>query len=191
MKTFPRLVTALLFSALPGQLVAGEPSPIKVTTRRANDRVEVTLVDGRALVAVHSPRGIGGATLQRTGKAWPEKIAVRLHLRGLESFTVFNGKRKLAASVLSHSGHRRLLHVWEKGKEKKVAPASPYWTQIDIFDVQGRKLRTLLSEPRSAGAHELVWDGRTETGEDTPAGVYFARLRSGKLQETTKLVRVR
>ena len=63
--------------------------------------------------------------------------------------------------------------------------------EIDIFDVQGRRLRSLLSEPRGAGSHELVWDGRTENGEDTPAGVYFARLRSGQLQGTTKLVRVR
>ncbi len=107
MNTFSRLVVALLFATWPGQLVAGESGPIKVTTRRTDDRVEVTLADGRALVTVHSPRGIGGATLQRPGKAWPEKIAVRLYLRGLESFGVSNGKLKLAASVLT-----RISHQW-------------------------------------------------------------------------------
>ena len=153
MKTFLRLAVALLVFVLSGQLVAGKSPPIKVTTKRADDRVEVALKDGRALVTVHSPRGIGGATLQRTGKAWPEKIVVRLYLRGLESFGAANGKLTLAASVLSHSGHRRLLHLWEQGKEKKVEPASPYWTQVGIFDARGKAIEKL---PERGGYFEIV-----------------------------------
>ncbi|NQU24193.1 MAG: hypothetical protein HQ567_23170 [Candidatus Nealsonbacteria bacterium] len=154
MKTLSRLISALLLSALPGQLVAAEPPPpIKATTRRADDRVEITQADDRALVTVRSPRGIGGATLQRTGKAWPGVIVVRLHLRGLESFTVAAGKRKLSASVLSHSGHKRLLHLWEDGKEKKIEPASPYWTQLGIFDARGKPIEKL---PEQGGYFEIT-----------------------------------
>ena len=81
---------------------------------------------------------------------------MRLYLRGLESFTVSDEKRKLAASVLSHSSHRRLLHLWEQGKEKKVAPASPYWMQVDIFDARGKPIKKL---PGSGGYFELVLPG--------------------------------
>ncbi|MFO7653451.1 MAG: FlgD immunoglobulin-like domain containing protein [Candidatus Krumholzibacteriia bacterium] len=62
--------------------------------------------------------------------------------------------------------------------------------QVDIYDVAGRRVRTLLNDSRDIGTGVLVWDGRTESGAEAPGGVYLARLTAGGLQTITKLVRV-
>jgi hypothetical protein len=47
---------------------------------------------------------------------------------------------------------------------------------ISIYDLAGRRLRTITDEYRHAGEHEFVWDGRDDWGNSVPSGVYFCRL---------------
>lgn len=63
--------------------------------------------------------------------------------------------------------------------------------RLDIVDVTGRRIRTLVDGPVAAGFHSTDWNGRTEEGYDAGAGVYFARLRSGGTEMTRKLLRIR
>ncbi len=48
-------------------------------------------------------------------------------------------------------------------------------TQIGIYDVAGRKLRTLADRIFPAGEHTLTWDGTDDAGRAVPRGVYFVR----------------
>ncbi len=63
-------------------------------------------------------------------------------------------------------------------------------TTLDLFDVRGRRVRSLLSGHATAGRHLLVWDGKDDSGQDLPGGVYLARLRAGGELHSTKLVRM-
>jgi flagellar hook assembly protein FlgD len=48
---------------------------------------------------------------------------------------------------------------------------------VRVYNLRGQAVASLLeSEARSAGSHEIVWDGRTAAGERAPSGVYFFRL---------------
>lgn len=47
--------------------------------------------------------------------------------------------------------------------------------RLQVFDVSGRHLTTLVNGYRPAGEHEIAWDGGTPTGP-MPSGVYFARV---------------
>jgi hypothetical protein len=47
--------------------------------------------------------------------------------------------------------------------------------QIDIFDIQGRLIRTLSVGPESS-AGEIIWDGRNANSRAIASGVYFFRL---------------
>ncbi len=50
---------------------------------------------------------------------------------------------------------------------------------IEILDPAGRLIRRLMtSEPVSAGAHRVVWDGRDATGRDAGQGLLFYRVRT-------------
>lgn len=50
--------------------------------------------------------------------------------------------------------------------------------RLELFDVRGRRVRTLVDGPRPAGAHVARWDGRDESGAPAAAGVYFLRLEA-------------
>jgi|GEM_PF-1072691 len=49
---------------------------------------------------------------------------------------------------------------------------------VELFDVTGRKVRTLLSGDMTAGHHELSWDGRDDAGRAVSSGLYFYRVRT-------------
>ena len=126
---------------------------LDIKTKKTEDQVEVETKDGTAIFTFRCPTGIGGATIEFKDAKWPEKVVLRLRLKGLESLTVSNGKIKLTASVLSHSGNTRLLAVVENGKEKKVEKGSPYWTELRGFDSTGKPVAGL---PGNGGYFESV-----------------------------------
>lgn len=60
--------------------------------------------------------------------------------------------------------------------------------RLVVFDVQGRKVRTLIAGPRPAGAQEITWDGRDDGGRPAGAGVYALRLDAAGTHATRRLV---
>jgi hypothetical protein len=46
---------------------------------------------------------------------------------------------------------------------------------VGIYDLFGRRVRTLLDGPVAAGATAVSWDGHGEHGAPTSSGIYFAR----------------
>jgi hypothetical protein len=64
--------------------------------------------------------------------------------------------------------------------------------QLAIFDLAGRRVRTLISGKKlAAGYHETSWDGRDETGHPVAAGIYIYRLDSSAFHASRKLVLLR
>ncbi len=59
---------------------------------------------------------------------------------------------------------------------------------LEVFDVSGRLVRTLVRESMPAGGHEVSWDGADESGRRVSAGVYLYRLRAGEFEATRRLV---
>ncbi len=58
------------------------------------------------------------------------------------------------------------------------APGGGARAAVDVFDVAGRRLRTLESEDGAS----WNWDGLDAAGRRVPAGIYFARARGGELE---------
>ena len=61
----------------------------------------------------------------------------------------------------------------------------PSMTSVVIYDLAGRAVAVLNSAEMSEGSHELVWDGRGESGERVSAGLYLCRVRSAEMAATT------
>jgi hypothetical protein len=83
---------------------ADDTPPFKITTRRDNDKVEAKVEKGKVTFSIHSPFGISQAVIGRAGEVWPDAVALRLHLKGLEKFKVTDGKVKLEASASLQDG---------------------------------------------------------------------------------------
>lgn len=66
-------------------------------------------------------------------------------------------------------------------------PAGGHLTAT-IFDVAGRRVRTLVDADQIEGPHEVVWNGTRDDGARAVSGVYFCRLNSGEVHVTQKIV---
>lgn len=71
------------------------------------------------------------------------------------------------------------------------AMPAPGPARVSVLDVRGRRVRGLTEGTRSAGRHELVWDGRDDGGNPVAPGVYFVLLEAGRETWARKLVRLR
>jgi len=59
---------------------------------------------------------------------------------------------------------------------------------LSLYDVSGRKMRSLVDATLDAGPHSARWDGRNDAGARVAAGVYFARLESGRSRLDSKVL---
>ena len=60
--------------------------------------------------------------------------------------------------------------------------------KIDIYDLAGKKIRTLVNNNVEAGFHTCVWNGKNDKGEKIAAGVYIVSMKTRSLFQTRKIV---
>jgi len=57
---------------------------------------------------------------------------------------------------------------------------------VTIYDISGRIIRQISS---AGGTEPVRWDGRTSTGSEAEKGLYLARVQSGYLDRTIKILK--
>jgi len=60
--------------------------------------------------------------------------------------------------------------------------------RIDVFNVAGRLVRTIVDERQEAGYKEAAWDGTNDAGEKVASGVYMYRMEAGKYASKKMMV---
>jgi len=70
----------------------------------------------------------------------------------------------------------------------KYGIASDNQVSLLIYDVAGRKVRTLVNERQRADVYRITWDGSNDAGQRVASGVYFYKLVAGKYSQTKKMV---
>jgi hypothetical protein len=63
--------------------------------------------------------------------------------------------------------------------------------EIEIFDVSGRRVKTLKNHVLSPGHYSVEWKGRNQNGEPVASGVYFYRLKTGSYTKMRKILLIR
>ena len=63
--------------------------------------------------------------------------------------------------------------------------------KIDIFNILGDPVKTVLNEKQAPGYKTIVWDGKNESGLPVGAGLYFYQLQTPTYIHTKKMVLVR
>ncbi len=59
---------------------------------------------------------------------------------------------------------------------------------LAIYDMRGRRIRTLADKPLDPGTHLFAWDGRDSSGRTVPSGTYIYRMKQGEDQFTRKML---
>lgn len=67
----------------------------------------------------------------------------------------------------------------------------PGLATVEIYDVTGRRVRTLVRGEFPAGYQTAIWDGRNERGLGVPSGLYVIRATTGGSSQSLKVVTTR
>ncbi len=70
----------------------------------------------------------------------------------------------------------------------RFALSSAEAVQLNVYDLTGRVVKTLVNGPMSADHHEVVWDGKNGSGDRVASGVYFYKLVAGDYSATEKML---
>jgi immune inhibitor A len=61
------------------------------------------------------------------------------------------------------------------------------WVRVEIYNLLGQEVRTLVNEDRPAGKYTVEWDGLNQDGEEVSSGIYFCRLSAQGFSQTKKM----
>jgi hypothetical protein len=60
--------------------------------------------------------------------------------------------------------------------------------RLDVFNILGQRVITLVEEMQDAGYKAVTWKGRDDRGADLPSGIYFYTLRAGNFITSRKMI---
>jgi hypothetical protein len=62
--------------------------------------------------------------------------------------------------------------------------------ELDIFSVEGRLVKTVTAPDGESGIRKVTWNGDSHDGGYSAPGLYFARLKTGRVTHTTKILKL-
>jgi hypothetical protein len=66
-------------------------------------------------------------------------------------------------------------------------PAASH-VKLEILNVLGKRVNTLVIEYYEAGSHSVIWDGRDDYGSVAASGIYFYRIEANENQAVKKMM---
>jgi hypothetical protein len=72
-----------------------------------------------------------------------------------------------------------------------LPPGSSHAVRMEIRDIRGRRIATLVDEVKPSGSYAVRWDGREKGGRDAAAGIYLVVLEVDGRRLTRKILLLR
>ncbi len=60
--------------------------------------------------------------------------------------------------------------------------------RLNIYNIQGQLVRTLVNGQSAAGRYHVIWDGRSDRGQTVSSGIYIYRIQAGDFVRTRKMM---
>nr|MBP7563699.1 T9SS type A sorting domain-containing protein [Candidatus Cloacimonadota bacterium] len=60
--------------------------------------------------------------------------------------------------------------------------------KINIYNIKGQKVKTLINENKQAGVHKIVWDGKDHKQKNVSSGIYFYHIQTNHGRVTRKML---
>ncbi len=70
----------------------------------------------------------------------------------------------------------------------KYSLHTPSQVRLDIYNMKGQHVRTLVNETKASGNHSVIWNGKDSSGNSVSSGVYFYKMQSGTYSSTHKMI---
>lgn len=62
---------------------------------------------------------------------------------------------------------------------------------VEIFNINGQRIRSLVNETKDPGRYREMWDGKNEYDQPVATGIYFCRLRVDTSSSVRKMLIIR
>ena len=62
---------------------------------------------------------------------------------------------------------------------------------LEIFNIKGQKVITLINEEKETGFHKIIWNGRDSNNRKVSSGVYFYRIITEKNEKIKKMILIK
>jgi hypothetical protein len=124
----------------------------------------------------------------------PRTKLVNEVLEGKFGFVAPNGLQTDVASTSPSAVHRlgqNQPNPFNPHTEISFTLAQRVPVTLEVYNILGQVVRTLVNEERTQGTYNVAWDGLNDAGEQVTSGVYFYKLHAGSFTETRKMVLVR
>jgi len=63
--------------------------------------------------------------------------------------------------------------------------------RLDVFDILGRQVSTLVNAEMSAGTWRVVWNGKDANGSPVATGMYIYRIQAGSFSMVKKMLMIK
>ena len=134
--------------------------------------------------------------------------------KGLQTLVELNGEYRIESVLASDLNHRGVVPAVNQAAKETTLPAAYELAQnypnpfnptteisfslpenakvnLEIYNVLGQCVKTLVNRSMEAGVHTVTWDGRDTDGSSVASGVYMYRLQSEKFSQSRKMLLVR
>lgn len=119
-------VTIMVTSCSPIQ----PPASLQVVAERPDSSITVSGADGAAILEIHSPSGIGAATVSMGEGLAPRQIVLRFFLNGLEELRLSYADVELIVSVPSQQTGEVLQLRSVNGQQLTIERTDPAWMEV-------------------------------------------------------------
>jgi len=63
--------------------------------------------------------------------------------------------------------------------------------RLEVYNLLGEQVKTLVDEKQNAGEHKVAWDGSDDNGRPVASGIYLYSLRTKEFARSCKLALIR
>ncbi|MCP4544895.1 MAG: T9SS type A sorting domain-containing protein [bacterium] len=133
----------------------------------------------------------GGALANYSGNIENSSLSLPSQVTGLSQFIVnlaYSFSKGEGTSVLKAANYPNPFNPETQVTVTAAASALGQSLNVRVFDVQGRLVKTLHTGTLEETEMQFRWDGRDNSGDALPSGVYFSHIRLGEQQISHKMI---
>jgi hypothetical protein len=131
--------------------------------------------------------------------------------KGSQTLVELDGEYRIEAVLGSDMSHRGVIPSINQAAKESSLPTSyelgqnypnPFnptteisfslperaFVNLDIYNVLGQRVRSLVNNEMDAGVHNVSWDGRDSDGLSVASGVYLYRMSTDKFSQSRKMM---
>lgn len=98
--------------------------------------------------------------------------------QGSFAATGYVANEDVHAVVLSDRLHQNFPNPFNPSTNIEFSIGSEGYVSLEIFNLRGQKVKTLINKALAGGFHSVYWDGKNDTGKNVASGVYLYRLKT-------------